>query len=89
MRAICQSTEQTLKDAQLELEDMVKQHDELKEESKKQLEELEQTKKTLVEYQTLNGDLQNEVKSLKEEIARLQTAMSLAPLLLVYYLKHH
>lgn len=72
-----QSTEQTLKDAQLELEDMVKQHDELKEESKKQLEELEQTKKTLVEYQTLNGDLQNEVKSLKEEIARLQTAMSL------------
>ncbi|CAI2032040.1 hypothetical protein SEUBUCD646_0H03520 [Saccharomyces eubayanus] len=72
-----QSTEQDLKNAQLELEEMVKQHNELKEESKKQLDELDETKKALVEHQTLNGDLQNEVKSLKEEISRLQTAMSL------------
>lgn len=72
-----QSTEQNLKNAQLELEEMVKQHNELKEESRKQLDELDETKKALVEHQTLNGDLQNEVKSLKEEISRLQTAMSL------------
>ncbi|EJS41628.1 myo2p [Saccharomyces arboricola H-6] len=72
-----QSTEESLRGARSELEEMVKRHEELKEESKKQLDELDQTKKLLVEYQTLNGDLQNEVKSLKEEISRLQTAMSL------------
>lgn len=67
----------TIEENRLEIADLTAKHQQIKEESLAHVQELEETKKLLTEYQTQNSDFQNEVKSLKEEIARLQTAITL------------
>lgn len=67
----------TLEECRAELAEMSSRHELLKEESLATLEELETTKQKLLDYQTQNADLQNEVKSLKEELVRLQNTIAL------------
>lgn len=57
--------------------DLTQEYEEHKATTKSYLEELEKTKAELIEVQTFNSDLQNEVNSLKEELSRLQTQISL------------
>lgn len=60
-----------------EMEQLALKHNELKDSSAKNLEELDEAKKQLNDYQIQNTDLQNEVKSLKEEITRLQGSINM------------
>lgn len=63
--------------AQEEIRVLAAKHEEIKEASRLQLEELNTTKDLLSETSTQNSDLHDEVNSLKEEIARLQTSLKL------------
>ena len=58
-----------------EIERLVKEQDELRAESKKHLEDLQATQKLLNEREIQNADLLNEVKTLKEDITRLQNTV--------------
>lgn len=67
----------TIESCKMEIQELSTKHELLKEESLATLEELNVTRDALNECQTQNSDLQNEVKSLKEEIIRLQNAIAL------------
>ncbi|CAL9738005.1 myosin-2 [Monosporozyma servazzii] len=67
----------TLETVKAELADMSSRHELLKEESLATLEALDSAKQELLDCQTQNSDLQNEVKSLKEEMVRLQNTIAL------------
>ncbi|CCK72666.1 myosin 2 KNAG_0L00430 [Huiozyma naganishii CBS 8797] len=60
-----------------EIAEMTARHGVLKQESLATLEELDTARKELNDYKLQNSDLQNEVKSLKEEIVRLQNSIAL------------
>ncbi|CAD1781872.1 similar to Saccharomyces cerevisiae YAL029C MYO4 One of two type V myosin motors (along with MYO2) involved in actin- based transport of cargos [Maudiozyma barnettii] len=66
-----------IEDHKQQMEQLTIQHNELRDSSAKNLEELEEAKKQLSDYQMQNTDLQNEVKTLKEEITRLQGSINL------------
>ena len=76
-----QLAKQEVEDTKLELQAMVAKHEQIKEESMKQLEELKTTKQLLEESDTESVDLQGQVNSLKEEIARLQNSIKSGALL--------
>lgn len=65
-------SQQEVQAAHEEIKTLAAKHEEIKEASRLQLEELNSTKDLLGESKTQNSDLRDEVKSLKEEISRLQ-----------------
>ncbi|CCE65834.1 hypothetical protein TPHA_0N00540 [Tetrapisispora phaffii CBS 4417] len=68
-------SKQEVEETKKELEEMVTRHEQLKIEAMQQLEELNKTKQLLSESSTETTDLQGQVNSLKEEIARLQNSI--------------
>ncbi|CCD23018.1 myosin 2 NDAI_0A08650 [Naumovozyma dairenensis CBS 421] len=77
LNAQLESANKQMEDAQLEIANIKAQHEQLKEDAGKQLQELDETKKQLADANTRNTDMYNEIKSLKEEVTRLQTAITL------------
>lgn len=68
-------SKQEVDDAKEEIRVLAAKHKQISEDARAQLEELNGTKEVLNEARTQNSDLHDEVKSLKEEITRLQNAM--------------
>lgn len=64
-----------IEDAKQEIKDMAAKHELIKEEARQHLENLNKTTNSLMDANTQNSDLQNEVSSLKEEISRLRGSL--------------
>ncbi|SCU80193.1 LAME_0B01970g1_1 [Lachancea meyersii CBS 8951] len=64
-----------IESARMEIDELLSKHDKLKDDVRSNVEALKQAKQEYLDSQTQNSDLKNEVKSLKDEISRLQSSI--------------
>lgn len=69
------SSKQKVEEAREEIKVMQTRYEQIKEEARAQLDELQSTKALMQDSNTQNLDLQDQVKSLKEEISRLKSSV--------------